>query len=120
MAAPSEIEKLERRYAENPDGRFFAPLADAYRKAGNLVRALELVRAGLGKHPDYLSAHIVLGRCLLDKGDDLHGNQAVAIAPGELVPDSSRANNWSTSFLLVPLQPPLQIGLPREIQQGFG
>ena len=70
MAAPSEIEKLERRYAENPDGRFFAPLADAYRKAGNLDRALELVRSGLGKHPDYLSAHIVLGRCLLDKGDD--------------------------------------------------
>ena len=70
MAAPSEIEKLERRYAENPDGRFFAPLADAYRKSGNVVRALELVRAGLAKHPDYLSAHIVLGRCLLDKGDD--------------------------------------------------
>jgi len=70
MAAPSEIEKLERRYAENPDGRFFAPLADAYRKSGNLVRALELVRAGLAKHPDYLSAHIVLGRCLLDKNED--------------------------------------------------
>ena len=70
MAAPSEIEKLERRYAENPDGRFFAPLADAYRKSGNVLRALELVRAGLAKHPDYLSAHIVLGRCLLDKGDD--------------------------------------------------
>jgi len=75
MAAPSEIEKLERRYAENPDGRFFAPLADAYRKAGNLDRALELVRAGLTKHPDYLSAHIVLGRCLLDKNDDAAAEQ---------------------------------------------
>jgi tetratricopeptide (TPR) repeat protein len=70
MASSSEIEKLERRYAENPDGRFFAPLADAYRKAGQVDRALELVRAGIGKHPDYLSAHIVLGRCLLDKGTD--------------------------------------------------
>jgi tetratricopeptide (TPR) repeat protein len=70
MAAPSEIEKLERRFAENPDGRFFAPLADAYRKAGNVDRALELVRSGIEKHPDYLSAHIVLGRCLLDKNDD--------------------------------------------------
>ena len=75
MAAPSEIEKLERRYAENPDGRFFAPLADAYRKAGSLDRALELVRAGLAKHPDYLSAHIVLGRCLLDKGDDVEAER---------------------------------------------
>ncbi len=70
MASSSEIEKLERRYSENPEGRFFAPLADAYRKAGQLDRALELVRAGLAKHPDYLSAHIVLGRCFLDKGND--------------------------------------------------
>ncbi len=70
MASSSELEKLERRYAENPDGRFFAPLADAYRKVGQLDRALELVRAGLNKHPDYLSAHIVLGRCFLDKGSD--------------------------------------------------
>jgi len=70
MASSSEIEKLERRYAENPDGRFFAPLADAYRKAGQVDRALELVRAGLAKHPDYLSAYIVLGRCQLDKGTD--------------------------------------------------
>jgi tetratricopeptide (TPR) repeat protein len=70
MASSSEIEKLERRYNENPEGRFFAPLADAYRKAGQVTRALELVRAGLQKHPDYLSAHIVLGRCLLDAGND--------------------------------------------------
>jgi tetratricopeptide (TPR) repeat protein len=76
MAASSEIEKLERRYAENPDGRYFAPLADAYRKAGQLDRALELVRAGLTKHPDYLSAHIVLGRCLLDHKDDGSAAQA--------------------------------------------
>jgi tetratricopeptide (TPR) repeat protein len=76
MAASSEIEKLERRYAENPDGRYFAPLADAYRKAGQVDRALELVRAGLEKHADYLSAHIVLGRCLLDKKDDEGAGQA--------------------------------------------
>lgn len=71
MAAASEIEKLEARYAENPDGRYFAPLADAYRKAGRVDDALQLVRRGLEKHPDYLSAHIVLGRCQLDKKDDL-------------------------------------------------
>ena len=76
MAASSEIEKLERRYAENPDGRYFAPLADAYRKASQVDRALEVVRAGLEKHPDYLSAHIVLGRCLLDKKDDEGAGQA--------------------------------------------
>ena len=70
MVYTSEIEKLERRWAENPKGRNFAPLADAYRKAGELDRALELCKAGLDLHPDYVSAHIVHGRCLIDQKND--------------------------------------------------
>jgi tetratricopeptide (TPR) repeat protein len=70
VAYSSEIEKLEKRWAENPRGRNFAPLADAYRKAGELDRAIELCKAGLEHHPDYVSAHIVYGRCLLDRGDE--------------------------------------------------
>lgn len=69
MAYTSEIDKLERRHRENPEGRTFAPLADAYRKAGDLPRALEILKYGLQLHPDYLSASIVLGRCHLDMGD---------------------------------------------------
>lgn len=70
MVYTSEIEKLERRWAENPKGRNFAPLADAYRKAGELDRALELCKAGLELHPDYVSAHIVYGRCLIDQKNE--------------------------------------------------
>ncbi len=70
MAYTSEIEKLEKRWAENPKGRNFAPLADAYRKAGELDRAIELCKAGLERHPDYVSAHIVYGRCLIDQKND--------------------------------------------------
>ncbi|MFI5280562.1 MAG: tetratricopeptide repeat protein, partial [Gemmatimonadales bacterium] len=80
MAALSEIEKLEARWAENPDGRYFAPLADAYRKAGRVDDAIMVVGEGLTKHPDYLSAHIVLGRCHLEKKDD-----AAALATFEKV-----------------------------------
>ena len=69
MAYTSEIDKLERRHRENPEGRTFAPLADAYRKAGDVPRALEILKTGLELHPDYLSASIVLGRCHLDLGD---------------------------------------------------
>jgi tetratricopeptide (TPR) repeat protein len=70
VAYTSEIEKLERRYAENPKGRNFAPLADAYRKAGQLDQAVELCTSGLEHHPDYVSAHIVYGRCLIDQHED--------------------------------------------------
>jgi len=64
-----ELEKLERRHAENPEGRYFVPLANAYRRVGEIERAITLLREGLGRHPDYLSAHIVMGRCLVDRGD---------------------------------------------------
>ena len=33
MAYTSEIDKLERRWKENPQGTVFAPLAEVYRKA---------------------------------------------------------------------------------------
>jgi tetratricopeptide (TPR) repeat protein len=69
MAYQSEVEKLEKQFQTNPD-QYFAPLADAYRKAGNLDFALDIVRGGLAKRPNYLSAHIVLGRCLLDQKND--------------------------------------------------
>jgi tetratricopeptide (TPR) repeat protein len=75
VAHTSEIDKLERRYAENPEGRNFAPLADAYRKAGQVDQAVELCRSGLERHPDYVSAHIVLGRCYLDKKGDGEAEQ---------------------------------------------
>ena len=67
--ATSEIEKLERRYAENPQGLTFAPLAEVHRKNGDVARALELLRAGLELHPNYIPASIVLGRCHQDLGD---------------------------------------------------
>src|SRR6185312_1410454 len=67
--ATSEIEKLERRYAENPHGLTFAPLAEVHRKNGDVTRALELLTAGLELHPNYIPASIVLGRCHQDLGD---------------------------------------------------
>jgi len=69
MSSFSEVEKLERRYQDNPHGLTFAPLAEYYRKSGDVPRALELTRRGLELHPDYIPASIVLGRCHLDLGE---------------------------------------------------
>ena len=89
--ALSEIEKLERRYAENPQGLTFAPLAEVHRKNGEVQRALELLGPGLQIHPDYIPASIVLGRCHMDMGDvnaaetaflhvlDLDGENVIAL-----------------------------------------
>lgn len=78
MAYTSEIEKLERRNAENPQGRLFAPLADAYRKQGEVYRAIGVVREGLERHPEYIGAFIVLGRCHLDLSQDAEAADAFA------------------------------------------
>src|SRR5688500_15858396 len=60
-----EIAKLEALYANNPEGRVFTHLAEAYRKAGELDRARTILEEGLVKHAGYASAHVVLGRVLM-------------------------------------------------------
>ena len=44
--ALSEIEKLERRYAENPQGLTFAPLAEVHRKNGEVAARAGSARSG--------------------------------------------------------------------------
>jgi tetratricopeptide (TPR) repeat protein len=64
-----EIAKLEALYAAHPEGRVFTHLAEAYRRAGELDRAREILDHGLQRHADYASAHVVYGRVLADAGD---------------------------------------------------
>ncbi len=70
MPPNSEIEKLERRWRENPKGTVFAPYAEVLRKNGDHELAKEVLRQGLELHPDHIPGNIVLGRCCLDLGED--------------------------------------------------
>jgi len=63
-----EIAKLESMYVANPEGRVFTHLAEAYRKAGELVRAREVLEDGLRRHTDSASGYVVFGRVLQDLG----------------------------------------------------
>src|ERR1043166_1944171 len=90
MAVTSEIEKLERRWKENPLGLTFAPYAEACRKAGELERALELLETGLAQHPTYVPAHIVRGRCHLDAHADGPAEEAF-LRVTELDPENAIA-----------------------------
>ena len=68
MSGSARIDDLERKYGENP-GRYFVPLANEYRKAGQLERAVEVCREQLSAQPDHLSGHVVLGKALFALGD---------------------------------------------------
>lgn len=54
----------------DPEGRAFAPLAEAYLEAGDPTQALELVVEGLDRHPDFASGHLVAAR-VFQATDDL-------------------------------------------------
>ena len=58
-----QIDRLQELYESelDPGGRAFVPLADAHRRLGDLDKALALIQEGLGTHPDFASAHLVLG-----------------------------------------------------------
>jgi predicted regulator of Ras-like GTPase activity (Roadblock/LC7/MglB family)/lipopolysaccharide biosynthesis regulator YciM len=65
--AMAEVEELKKKLSQNPDSLIFVPLADAYRKAGQLDEAIEVCKKGLEKHPSYMSARVVLGRIYGEK-----------------------------------------------------
>lgn len=60
------IEELRRRVHKDPASIAFAQLAEEYRRSGNYDEAVRVCRAGLAKHPSYLSARVTLGRALLE------------------------------------------------------
>ncbi len=61
----------------DPDGRAFAPLAEAYLARGDLDEALALVTDGLGRLPDFATGHLVAARVHRARGDTPAARQAV-------------------------------------------
>ncbi len=62
----AEIKELTKKLEQNPDSMVFVQLADAYRRAGDLEKCVEICRAGLERHPTYTTARTILGRAYLD------------------------------------------------------
>ena len=79
MAEHLRIEELRRRIQKDPASIAFAQLAEEYRRAGRLADAIETCRLGLAYHPGYLSAHVTLGRALLETGDLQAAEEALAL-----------------------------------------
>ena len=68
MADHPRIEELRRRVQLDPASIAFAALAEEYRRAGRFDEAVATCAAGLKRHPAYLSAHVTLGRALIELG----------------------------------------------------
>lgn len=68
MADSPRIEELRRRVQLDPASIAFAALAEEYRRAGRFEEAIATCQTGLQRHPSYLSAHVTLGRALIEVG----------------------------------------------------
>ena len=84
----SRIEDLERRVQQDPASIVFGALAEEYRRADRLDEAIAVCRAGLERHPSYLSARVTLGRALQSLGqlDDARAEfeRVIEVAPDNL------------------------------------
>lgn len=63
------IVELRRRVQADPSSIAFAQLAEEHRRAGSFDEAVRVCRAGLERHPGYLSARVTLGRALMEIGE---------------------------------------------------
>jgi hypothetical protein len=65
MASSPKIDDLRKKFEENPR-RYFAPLANEYRKAGEVEQAIAICREYLPQQPGHMSGHIVFGQALYE------------------------------------------------------
>ena len=83
-----KLRELQEKFDENPR-RYFAPLANEYRKGGQPKRAIEICRAHLAQMPGHMSGQIVFGQALFEAGewDEARAvfGRALALDPENLI-----------------------------------
>ena len=108
------LRELQEKFDENPR-RYFAPLANEYRKGGQPKRAIEICRAHLAQMPGHMSGQIVFGQALFEAGewDEARAvfGRALALDPENLIAlrslgdmslqagDTAEARTWYTRLL---------------------
>ena len=89
MADNPRIDDLRRRVQQDPASIAFAQLAEEHRRIGDFQEAVRVCRAGILQHPGYLSAHVTLGRALVELGEydeaQAEFEQVLLAAPDNLI-----------------------------------
>lgn len=62
------FEELKNKVEAYPNSSLFVPLADEYKKRGDLDEAINVLKKGLERQPSYTSARVALARIYLEKG----------------------------------------------------
>ncbi len=127
------LRELQEKFDENPR-RYFAPLANEYRKGGQPKRAIEICRAHLAQMPGHMSGQIVFGQALFEAGewDEARAvfERALTLDPENLIAlrslgdmalqagDTSGARTWYSRLLDADPKDAAVIALIAEIDGG--
>lgn len=83
----SEIAKLTERVSKDPKSKLFVPLAEEYKKAGDIEMAIYVLSEGLKNNPGYVTARSILGKLLLET-EDFAGAQKEFEEVVKAIPDN--------------------------------
>jgi len=86
----SEIAKLTERISKDPKSKLFVPLAEEYKKTGDMEMSIHVLTEGLKNNPGYVTARSFLGKLLFEKGD-LSGAQKEFEEVVKAIPDNLMA-----------------------------
>jgi len=126
------LRELQEKFDENPR-RYFAPLANEYRKGGQPKRAIEICRAHLVQMPGHMSGQIVYGQALFEAGEWAEAKtvfeRALTLDPENLIAlrslgdmalqagNTSEARTWYVRLLDADPKDAAVIALMSEIDQ---
>jgi len=124
------LRELQEKFEENPR-RYFAPLANEYRKGGQPKRAIEICRSQLTQMPGHMSGQIVYAQSLYECGEFDEARQvferALALDPENLIAlrslgdmslqsgDTVEARKWYQRLLDADPKDPAVVALVTEI-----
>ncbi len=127
------LRELQEKFEENPR-RYFAPLANEYRKGGQPKRAIDICRAQLTQMPGHISGQIVYGQALYEVGEFDEAREvferALALDPENLIAlrslgdmslqsgNSSQARVWYARLLEADPKDTAVIALVAEIDSS--
>ncbi len=100
----SEIAKLTGRISKDPKSKLFVPLAEEYKKAGDIDMAIHVLLEGLKRNPEYVIARSSLGKLLIAKGD-LAGAQREFEDIVKISPDNLMAQKKLGDLLILQNRP---------------
>ena len=98
------LERYQKLWDADQTSKVFAPLAEAYRKNGNLHQALQICRQGLNQHPNFAGGWLQLAKIYKDREEfsKAIGSLKKAVA---LAPENIQAHTLLGDLLLTQKQP---------------